>query len=57
MTTYFIGGAVGSQTGAIMYERFGWIGVCWAGAGFVAIALIVLLSEALIRDSRFEIRD
>jgi predicted MFS family arabinose efflux permease len=57
MTTYFIGGAVGSQTGAMMYERFGWIGVCWAGAGFVAIALIVLLSEALIRDSRFEIRD
>jgi predicted MFS family arabinose efflux permease len=57
MTTYFIGGAVGSQTGAMMYEKFGWIGVCWAGAGFVAIALIVLLSEVIIRNARFEIRD
>jgi predicted MFS family arabinose efflux permease len=57
MTTYFIGGAVGSQAGAMMYERFGWNGVCWTGAGFVAVALVVLLSDALIRDSRFEIRD
>jgi predicted MFS family arabinose efflux permease len=43
MTTYFIGGAAGSQTGAMMYERFGWTGVCVAGAGFVTAALIVLL--------------
>jgi predicted MFS family arabinose efflux permease len=57
MTTYFIGGAVGSQTGAMMYEKFGWNGVCWTGAGFVAVALVVLLSDALIRDSRFEIRN
>jgi predicted MFS family arabinose efflux permease len=57
MTTYFIGGAVGSQAGAMMYERFGWNGVCWTGAGFVAVALVVLLSDALIRDSRFEIRN
>ena len=47
MTTYFIGGAVGSQTGAMMYERFGWNGVCWAGAGFVAVALIVLLASVV----------
>jgi predicted MFS family arabinose efflux permease len=45
MTTYFIGGAVGSQVGAMMYERFGWNGVCWTGAGFVAVALIALLSN------------
>ena len=44
MTTYFIGGAIGSQTGAMMYERSGWNGVCWTGAGFVAVALIVLVS-------------
>ncbi len=43
MTLYFLGGAIGSQTGAAMYERFGWNGVCWTGAGFVAIALIVLI--------------
>ncbi len=57
MTTYFIGGAVGSQMGAMMYERFGWTGVCWTGAGFVGIALIVMLFDGLIRDSRFGIRD
>jgi predicted MFS family arabinose efflux permease len=45
MTTYFIGGAIGSQTGAMMYEAFGWIGVCWAGAGFVTLALIIMLYE------------
>jgi predicted MFS family arabinose efflux permease len=45
MTTYFIGGAVGSQTGAMMYERFGWNGVCWTGAGFVAVALISMLFD------------
>jgi predicted MFS family arabinose efflux permease len=45
MTTYFIGGAVGSQTGAMMYERFGWNGVCWTGAGFVVIALLAMLSD------------
>ena len=48
MTTYFIGGAVGSQAGAMMYERFGWNGVCWTGAGFVAVALIVLLSSVVV---------
>jgi predicted MFS family arabinose efflux permease len=51
MTTYFIGGAVGSQTGAMMYETFGWIGVCWTGAGFVAVALIALLSDVIVSRS------
>ncbi len=45
MTTYFIGGAIGSQMGAMMYERFGWEGVCWTGAAFVAVALLVLLFD------------
>lgn len=52
MTTYFIGGAIGSQTGAIMYERFGWTGVCSAGAGFVTAALIALLSNKKIFSRR-----
>jgi predicted MFS family arabinose efflux permease len=51
MTTYFIGGAVGSQAGAMMYERFGWNGVCWTGAGFVAVALIVMLFEVIVSRS------
>jgi predicted MFS family arabinose efflux permease len=48
MTTYFIGGAIGSQTGALMYEKFGWNGVCCAGAGFVGIAMIVFLINAIM---------
>jgi predicted MFS family arabinose efflux permease len=51
MTTYFIGGAIGSQTGSIMYERFGWNGVCCAGAAFVAIALIAMLLQVLMTRS------
>jgi predicted MFS family arabinose efflux permease len=47
MTTYFIGGALGSQAGSMMYARFGWNGVCWTGAGFVAVALIALLSDVV----------
>ena len=47
MTTYFIGGAIGSQMGAMMYEKFGWNGVCWTGAGFVAVALIAMLFDIL----------
>jgi predicted MFS family arabinose efflux permease len=47
MTTYFIGGAAGSQTGSMMYERFGWIGVCLAGAAFVTVALVVMLADVL----------
>jgi predicted MFS family arabinose efflux permease len=43
MTTYFIGGAIGSQAGSMMYERFGWNGVCWTGASFVSIALAALI--------------
>ena len=61
MTTYFIGGAMGSQTGAMMYERYGWNGVCWTGAGFVAAVhwsfcyRIHLVDRD--RGSRFELRD
>ena len=51
MTTYFIGGAVGSQAGAMMYERFGWNGVCWTGAGFVAVALIFMLFDVVVSRS------
>ncbi len=48
MTAYFMGGAAGSQVGAMMYERFGWNGLCWTGAGFVAVALIVLLCDVVV---------
>jgi predicted MFS family arabinose efflux permease len=47
MTIYFIGGAVGSQTGSLMYEKIGWNGVCCAGAAFVGIALIAMMTDNL----------
>lgn len=39
MTVYFAGGAAGSLTGAFAYQRWGWPGVCAAGALFPAAAL------------------
>ncbi|MGC0362679.1 putative MFS family arabinose efflux permease [Rhodococcus sp. 27YEA15] len=34
MTTYFVGAAVGSAVGSVMWDRYGWTGVCIAGATF-----------------------
>jgi predicted MFS family arabinose efflux permease len=38
MVTYFIGGALGSGAGAIVWPTFGWIGVSVAGLVFVGLA-------------------
>lgn len=38
MVCYFIGGAVGSASGIVAWQVFGWIGVCIAGMFFSAIA-------------------
>lgn len=43
MTTYFMGGAVGSAASAAAFERFGWIGVAACGAAFGIAAVIVWL--------------
>jgi predicted MFS family arabinose efflux permease len=45
MTAYFVGGASGSLAGALVYDAFGWRGVCWAGAAFVAVALVAWTAE------------
>lgn len=39
MTTYFVGGALGSAAGAQAYERWGWNGACCAAACFGVIGL------------------
>jgi predicted MFS family arabinose efflux permease len=52
MTAYFAGGAVGSFAGALMYESFGWTGVCWAGAAFAAAPLAAWITEIRRPDIR-----
>ena len=39
MTSYFIGGAVGSAAGAFVYDQRGWSAVCILGAVFGALAV------------------
>ncbi|KFX64131.1 MFS transporter [Paraburkholderia fungorum] len=38
MVAYFIGGAVGSGVGAVVWPAFGWIGVSVAGVAFAGLA-------------------
>jgi predicted MFS family arabinose efflux permease len=40
MTSYFIGGALGSTLGAFAWSFDGWSGVCMAGAALLLLALI-----------------
>jgi predicted MFS family arabinose efflux permease len=44
MVTYFVGGAAGSLLGALAWGSAGWAGVCAAGAGCAALALLLHLS-------------
>lgn len=45
MTTYFLGGALGSATSATFYAIAGWPGVAALGAVFIALALALWLTE------------
>lgn len=47
MTTYFIGGAIGSATSAATYDAYGWTGVCFLGIGFALLAVFFWISEQL----------
>ncbi|WMJ71378.1 MFS transporter [Stenotrophomonas sp. 24(2023)] len=47
MTGYFIGGSLGSLLSAQVYQRFGWTGVCLAGASVGVLALLLWLPGAL----------
>ena len=40
MVSYFAGGALGTWLGVRAWARFGWAGVCAAGAGFLVLALL-----------------
>jgi predicted MFS family arabinose efflux permease len=41
MTTFFLGGALGSAAAALAFSRFGWSGVAAAGIAFGAVGLAV----------------
>ena len=45
MTTYFIGGAIGSATSAATYDAYGWIGVCFLGIVFALMAVFFWVFE------------
>lgn len=49
MTSYFIGGALGSATSAALFDRAGWSGVCVLGATYALIALVFWLTEFVRR--------
>ena len=38
---YFIGGAVGSYASALAWQHAGWDGVCWTGALFLGLAMLM----------------
>jgi predicted MFS family arabinose efflux permease len=49
MVTYFLGGALGSALGAWGWSRWGWNGVCAAGALQLLVALVVSLMASRVR--------
>jgi predicted MFS family arabinose efflux permease len=51
MTTYFLGGALGSATAAAIFARGGWLGICLLGGGYIVVALVVWGVESAV-DSR-----
>ena len=42
MSSYFVGGATGAAVGSLVWEHFGWPGLCAFGMALFATALIVL---------------
>ena len=45
MTSYFVGGTIGSVGSALCYAAFGWHAVCALGAAFGAVALALATGE------------
>jgi predicted MFS family arabinose efflux permease len=46
MFVYFLGGAIGSAVGAEAWMTWHWTGVCVAGAGMSAVALVILAAAS-----------
>jgi predicted MFS family arabinose efflux permease len=46
MTSYFIGGTMGSTLGSLAWNAGGWTGVCLAGLGLISVATVAVLMES-----------
>jgi predicted MFS family arabinose efflux permease len=46
MTSYFIGGTLGSTLGSLAWNAGGWTGVCLAGLGLISVATVAVLLES-----------
>lgn len=40
MFSYFVGGATGSLLSSVMWQHYGWLGVCLVGITFQLLALV-----------------
>ncbi len=56
MTTYFIGGAVGSATSAAAFGAAGWTGVCLLGAGYAGLTVLAWLTGGIGAGGRHKAR-
>jgi predicted MFS family arabinose efflux permease len=46
MTSYFIGGTLGSTLGSLAWNAGGWTGVCLAGLGLISVGAVAILLES-----------
>ncbi len=56
MTFSFLGAAVGSLVSGQLYDRVGWTGDCWLGAGLGAVLVVPTLLEARAPRGRVPVR-
>jgi predicted MFS family arabinose efflux permease len=52
MTAYFVVGAIGSGLSAWAYSTGGWSAVCWLGAAFPVLGVLIWAVETLLRRRR-----
>jgi predicted MFS family arabinose efflux permease len=45
ITSFFIGGSIGSATSAIIFSKYGWVGVCMLGGIYSLIAISIWIRE------------
>jgi predicted MFS family arabinose efflux permease len=45
VTSFFIGGSIGSATSAMIFSRYGWVGVCMLGGIYSLIAISIWVKE------------
>jgi predicted MFS family arabinose efflux permease len=50
MVCYFAAGSLGSYAGSVLWQRFGWAGVCGLGASLLVVGLFVHASTGQTRE-------